>query len=423
MAAAYFYSWAKIIYDANHMPVPAPYSDTGWNITANCPPREIPYTSFANKNCGQQVNDLYGGCLHCNPVAYREVPGLYRSWIINYGKQHPFGPRWAYVSYSAQRTIPWADQRPIQMPFPIQWVTVETGKERWVGPGIPAKPWLISTVPAGKALVGEAATGTTRGNDYPATAAQPSTGEIDRNRINWWALQEALVDAWYPGRAPALPVPVAPGVIPGIENPPLAPPVPGVRPFPFYGVGVPPMQISQAPAGQLPLRGPEKERKLQSSTLAGLLRIASWSWNKADDYKDYVNALYEALPPGCRGKSRSRGARRREPLAARSSREAGQRSTRRLSNRRQTGSSVQTTGRDFNGPRMGNVSPEQKIAAIAKCLDRMDGPKAIANLAKEAMEDILGAGAAKLRDTAAKNVRRKGPRTHNTQFETRAPGL
>ena len=72
---------------------------------------------------------------------------------------------------------------------------------------------------------------------------------------------------------------------------------------------------------------------------------------------------------------------------------------------------------------MGNVSPEQKIAAIAKCLDRMDGPKAIANLAKEAMEDILGAGAAKLRDTAARNVRRKGPRTHNAQFETRAPGL
>ena len=116
-AAVYFYSWAKIIYDANHMPVPAPYSDTGWNITANCPPREIPYTSFANKNCGQQVNDLYGGCLHCNPVAYQQVPGLYRSWIINYGKQHPFGPRWAYVSYSAQRIIPWADQRPIQMPL------------------------------------------------------------------------------------------------------------------------------------------------------------------------------------------------------------------------------------------------------------------------------------------------------------------
>ena len=98
--------------------------------------------------------------------------------------------------------------------------------------------------------------------------------------------------------------------------------------------------------------------------------------------------------------------------------------TKRLSNRRQTGSSVQTTGRDFNGPRMGNTSVEQKIAAIGKCADRMNVPKAIANLAKEAMEDILGAGAAYARDKSAQRFRRKsGRQNFNTQYETRSPGL
>ena len=117
-AAIYFYSWAKIIYDANHMQVPAPSNSSGWVINADCGSRQIPINHFAVNSCNQAMIDGFSVKLPGNPVAYQQVVGLYRSWIINWGRTHPFGPKWAYLTYNAQRTIPWADQSPIALPIP-----------------------------------------------------------------------------------------------------------------------------------------------------------------------------------------------------------------------------------------------------------------------------------------------------------------
>ena len=75
-AAVYFYSWSKIIYDANHMQVPAPTNSSGWNVFYNCGPREIPFTHHARNACGQAVINGGSVVLPGNPVAYAQVVGL-----------------------------------------------------------------------------------------------------------------------------------------------------------------------------------------------------------------------------------------------------------------------------------------------------------------------------------------------------------
>ena len=59
-----------------------------------------------------------------------------------------------------------------------------------------------------------------------------------------------------------------------------------------------------------------------------------------------------------------------------------------------------------------------KQVAIMKCWDRMDVPKAVQNVAKEIMEDILGAGSDVLRGKAA--VRSGQPKV---KYDIRSPGL
>ena len=93
-----------------------------------------------------------------------------------------------------------------------------------------------------------------------------------------------------------------------------------------------------------------------------------------------VDALYDALPKGCRDKHGGTS-------GASAGRTTG-------SNRRWNYRNTTDEGRNL-------VS---KQIAIMKCWDRMDVAKAVSNVAREIMEDLLGAAGDKLRGSAAEKT-------------------
>lgn len=105
-----------------------------------------------------------------------------------------------------------------------------------------------------------------------------------------------------------------------------------------------------------------------------------------------VDALYQALPKGCRDKAR--------------------------------GTSGAGTGRTVGSARKWNYRNTTdegrnlvtKQVAIMQCWDRMDVPKAVQNVAREIMEDLLGGFGDKLRSDAA--TRSGQPKV---KYDIRAP--
>ena len=142
-----------------------------------------------------------------------------------------------------------------------------------------------------------------------------------------------------------------------------------------------------------PARG-VKERKIRSAGLAGLVRVAARWQGATADYNDMVDALFQALPKGCRDKA--------------SGTSGG------------VGGATVGSARKWNSRNSDEAGKNlvHKQLAIMRCLDRMDVPKAVRNVAREIMEDLLSAFGDKLRHSAA--VKTGQPKV---KFDIRSPGL
>lgn len=403
---------------------------SGWTIHCNTGPERDPMGLPGIGTC-ETVGFL------SSPAMRHITGGPNETFTVNYGRDLGAGlPGFGVRKYSASLTRPNVGEAPPMAPGSPLWIergrgsalNPTTGRARgyygavvdpWFPPvGVPfdrPMPWALA--PHAQALAGERAEGPTRGNSIPVGV--PATGAVSPARIDRAYWQEAIDSwSWPRGAVPAVPVaPVAPinPAFPPIETPFPGLPVERNRYVNAYG-----LDIVQPRSGALPQRPPtSKEKKIKSNTLAGLLRLSAIVWNHADDWKDYVEALHKALPKECQ-KPAGGTSRARAPAANTYGRvESGGVSYGRGNRRRRP-----ATGRSVDTRTRVKPTPQQQVQDIAGCFGKIDVNKAVAGLAKEVMEDILGAAAAHARDASAKKAAALGGKPiFNTGREVRAPGL
>ena len=381
-----------------------PANAGGWTIVCSNPANVGVYRKH------NQCSASWGGI---GPdTAYTEIPGNSRNWFVNRGRQpHPFGSAWFWGGSSAWKQVPWSQRN--QFPGnPFRPIYVRYRRE-WAEPSwIPA--WIPMSVPP---LAPQPA---------PAAVPYPAIPKLDPNpdfpeaprRGNEWAPAPRPVEfpwpagwpdfwgEWFPGEAPPLVAP-SPRPVPGrpvIEPPPAVDPDPAK--FPIRAViewmsrhnpdGSPySPRLARASRPKFPSRNRQgKEKKIRSQGLAALLHVAARWQSSLADYNDMVDALYDALPKGCRDKHGGAS-------GASAGRTTG-------SNRRWNYRNTTDEGRNL-------VS---KQVAIMKCWDRMDVAKAVSNVAREIMEDLLGAAGDKLRGSAAEKTGQP-----KVKYDIRSPGI
>lgn len=383
-----------------------PANAAGWTIVCSKPANVGVYRKH------NQCSASWGGI---GPdTAYTEIPGNSRNWFVNRGRQpHPFGSAWFWGGSSAWRQVPWSQRNYYPgNPFRPQYVRY---RRQWAEPTwVPA--WVPMSVPP---LAPQPAPEPVPYPALPKLDPEPDFPEMPR-RGNEWAPSPRQAEfpwpagwpefwgEWFPGAdAPPLVAPrprPGPGVRPWDEPPPVVPKDPAR--FPIRAViewmarnnpdGSQYRNKQTVKRPKLPSRPKAgKEKKIKSDALAKLLSVAARWQGSLADYNDMVNALYDALPKSCKGGKRGI---------------SGVRGTRRT-----VGSARKWNYRNTTDDGSNLVS---KQVAIMKCWDRMDVPKAVSNVAKEIMEDLLGGFGDKLRTDAA--TRSGQPKV---KYDIRAPEI
>ena len=370
-------------------------------------PPDIGFSHFANNGCNNPM--INGGSVTLPGPAYvqRVLSPTTRTLAINYGVAHPFGPNWAYCRISATRAQPINAPIPAN-PFKKQYIRVY--KERAANSWVPW--WFPELVPPRSPIVPPQAIpyraipeiqpsgwpeAPERGNSLPRPA--PNADPAPMYWAPWWMDFDY---SWWPSSvtrpatAPSRPATGAPpkGPPPVRTNPPT---MNWLRMLPEFGPQtkttnrtVEGISLRVKGSATNPTKSHGKEKKIKSDKLGRLLTLAAMGYSTVDDYKDYVNALHKALPKSCQDtRKRSRSGRR----------------------------GGRTTSATYS--RVGeNQQVVAKVKAISRCWGSMDWPMAVQNLAREVMQDILGAGADAMARRAAINAR-----IAKTQVDTRAPGV
>ena len=379
------------------------------------------------------------------PDTARRVSGPNIGWYVNRGEQpHPFGPDWAWYGDAWSRVEPFPARQYFIPDHPSRPRYIRY-RRQWAEPSwVPA--WVPMIVPP---LAPQPAPVAPPYREIPRLDPSPDFPEMPQRgnefapsprvpTFPWPADWPAYWGDWFPDvDAPPLVVPKpAPGAKPG-EPPPVAPPDP--RRFPIQAViewmaahnpdgSAWRNKADSRPKPPTARKREGKEKKIRSAGLASLLAVAARWQNALADYNDMVDALYQALPKSCRDKHSSYSGRRYTPAAKpmsfaqtrgiRGSRGPGATGGSNVGRRRRgvtTGSARKWNYRNTTDEGLNLVA---KQVAIMKCWDRMDVPKAVQNVAREIMEDILGAGSDALRNKAA--VKSGQPKV---KYDIRSPGL
>lgn len=396
---ARFHPATRLLLSALELPLTVignEYDYGAWTVTCAAGPKENEIYLGGPTSCGGLF--VTGG-----PAYHRIVTGgWYDTLVETWGTQNPM-PGFSNVSWSAWRPIWWADPTP---PAPqddkaIEFLPGFIGAPEWFPQIAPEYTPILRPAPEGVPIPWRQIPLRPAPEFDPLTPLTPQPQAFapsPRVPVIPWT---PWYDDWVndrprrggttrpPGPVPPHHVEDMPVVVPPVGWPDLDI-APQTAP---HGNGPPFVRFE--PAGKMPSRNKQgKEKKLRAAGLWTLVTAARIQSN-AMDYKDYVNALYQALPKGCRDKASGR-------TGAYAGRTSGQKRT-----------------WNSGGPARGNdrfVPVHRKLVAVARCIDRMDVYKAAANLAKELMEDIIGAGGDALRTGAA---RKSG--LNKVQFDVRPP--
>lgn len=402
-AVGFFARWhpaARILLSALELPLTIlvnEYDYGAWTVACDVGPKQDPINLGGPTACGGLF--VTGG-----PAYHRIVTGgWYDTLVETWGIPNAM-PGFSNVSWSAWRSIWYADATP-PAPADEQRVDFLPGFIELPGyyPQI-APEWtpILRPAPVGKPIPYRQIPLRPRPEFDPLSPVRPQPQAFapsPRVPVIPWT---PWYDDWVADRprrggvGPRPPGPVPPHQVD--DTPVVVPPIgwpqldiaPQTAP---HGNGPPAVRFE--PAGKMPSRNKEgKEKKMRAPGLWSLVTAARLQ-STTMDYKDYVDALYKALPKGCRDKASGR-------TGAYAGRTTGQKRS-----------------WNKNGPSRGNtryVPVHRKMLAIGRCIDRMNVNLAAANLAKELMEDIIGAGGDALRTAAAKKTG-----LNKVQFDVRPP--
>lgn len=330
-------------------------------------------------------------------------------WFVNRGLQpHPFGPLWMWPGDSWDRitsrwVIPPHPSRPIYIHYRRQWA-----EPSWLPAWIPMALPPLAPQPIPEAVPFEVLPKLDPEPDFPE---MPRRGNEfapapRRPEFPWPSDWPERWGEWFPGVAPPRPAVPRPGPgRPWPEPPPAPTPDPGDFPIRTFVEWLAnndrrlrkvhrPRLALQGRAKSFPRRAPGKEKKIRSDALAGLLRISARWQGATADYNDMVGAIYDALPKSCRNKASSRGGA--------------------------VGGATVGGARKWNARNTdeAGLNLVSKQVAIMRCWDRMDVPKAVRNIARELLEDLMGAFGDKVRSDAASRAQQP-----KVKFDIRAPEL
>jgi len=403
-AVGFFARWhpaARLLISALELPLTIlvnEYDYGAWTVACDVGPKADPINLGGPTACGGLF--VTGG-----PAYHRVITGGWYDYLVEtWGIPNPT-PGFSNVTWSAWRSIWYGDVTP---PAPADEEKVD------FVPGFIGDPWypqiapeytpILRPAPNAKPIPYRQIPLRPRPEFDPLTPVAPLPKP-------WAPSPRVPVIPWTPwyddfiadrprrlddSRQTPAPIPPheiddAPVVIPPAGWPRL-----DIAPGPVpHGNGPPAVRFE--PTGASPSRNKGgKEKKMRAPGLWSLVTAARLQ-STTMDYKDYVNAIYQALPKGCRDKAAGR-------TGAADGRTTGQK---RAWNK--------------NGPSRGNtryVPVHRKLAAIAGCIDRVNVNLAAANLAKELMEDIIGAGGDALRTGAANKTG-----LNKVQFDVRSPNL